>query len=363
MINTKILYIVIFISYFLLVHNNSQSQKNYFILSGTVKNLKSGYIELETNSPSIKVKSYQSKIVNFQFKFKGSISQPDFIYLTFKSTQSGETDWFFLDRGSQKVEIILYNGMIKLNSTSISNKENEKLNEKLDSINKYDNQELENENSEILSRMLIKPTKNKDLFLYQYVTKNKASFAGINKLSYFVYKEGYKLIYDSIYSSFDKKLKISNVGLEIKNKLEMLSLLSKDSIFPSFKLHDLNNKIVNLSEVLSSKFTLVDFWFSSCTYCIQLFPKLKDIYSKYQGKGFQIISISTDLKKFESDWKNAIRKYDLPWPQYIDQNHIQSTQLNINTFPTSFLLNSEGKIISYNIELNELDSLLLKTLN
>lgn len=75
------------------------------------------------------------------------------------------------------------------------------------------------------------------------------------------------------------------------------------------------------------------------------------------------IGISTELKKYQDEWKNGIYKYQIPWPQFWDVDHIQTSEYGIKFFPTNFLLDSNGTILARNIELDALLDFLDKNLN
>jgi alkyl hydroperoxide reductase subunit AhpC len=106
----------------------------------------------------------------------------------------------------------------------------------------------------------------------------------------------------------------------------------------------------------------VDFWYSNCGPCIAQFKDFSSIYNRFHNKGFEIIGISTDQKKYQLQWKNAIIKHKLVWPQYWDTDGVNASRYSINAFPTNFLLNSNQEIVAKNISPAELDVLLKDTL-
>ena len=128
----------------------------------------------------------------------------------------------------------------------------------------------------------------------------------------------------------------------------------EEKIFPSIPL----NSIDSLNPIIKkNKFTLLDFWFSTCMPCIKQFPSFKNTYDLNKSKGFEIIGISVDRNK--STWQESIHKHDLNWLQYLDSYKIITQKLNISSFPTNYLLDNNGKIIKKNISPEDLATFFL----
>ena len=113
-----------------------------------------------------------------------------------------------------------------------------------------------------------------------------------------------------------------------------------------------------LSVVSKNKYTLIDFWFSGCQPCLKQFDKLQQIYDNNKQKGFEIIGISTDSKKYVSQWKEVILKFNLTWIQYLDAGGVEAKKLYIIGFPTNFLLDRNGKILKKDISPADLEKFL-----
>ena len=152
--------------------------------------------------------------------------------------------------------------------------------------------------------------------------------------------------------------------------------LTKDKIFPNIQLDSLEvfedklfpniplNSVDRLIPIIKkNKFTLLDFWFSGCKPCLAQFPSYKITYDLNKRKGFEIIGISVDRKADEDDWRNVINKFDLNWLQYLDSYEIVTQKLNITSFPTNYLLDSDGKIIKKDISPEDLAIFLQNNLN
>ena len=125
------------------------------------------------------------------------------------------------------------------------------------------------------------------------------------------------------------------------------SKLAKGNMFPKL-----------FSYTLGKKYTLIDFLFSYCAPCLEEIPKYKEVYSKYKNKGFEIIAISSDWTQDISNWQKTIDKNDLVWQNFHDKNKKETKKYNINSFPTTFLLDFKGKIIKKNPSLKDLEAFL-----
>jgi cytochrome oxidase Cu insertion factor (SCO1/SenC/PrrC family) len=107
---------------------------------------------------------------------------------------------------------------------------------------------------------------------------------------------------------------------------------------------------------------LIDFWYSHCGPCVARFPKLKEIYTQFHDKGFDIVSISVDRQKDKKDYVAAIEKNKLTWNHVWDKDGVTADKFNINLFPTYILLDKNDRIINYAIQANQLEAFLKENL-
>lgn len=109
----------------------------------------------------------------------------------------------------------------------------------------------------------------------------------------------------------------------------------------NFTLKDHNGKLISLSD-LRGKYVWIDFWASWCGPCKQAFPHMRNLYSMYKDKGLEIVGISVDSKV--EPWLKILPSLTNPWYQLWDDQDVMLSYA-VTALPTSFLLDTEGKII------------------
>ncbi len=167
---------------------------------------------------------------------------------------------------------------------------------------------------------------------------------------------GYNPFLDTFNNALPPQLKNSVTGRAFSEGVAKLRTTAIGSIFPNLEVSDIKGQKTTVSA--KHKYTLVDFWYTSCFPCRRLFPGFKKIYEAYHDKGFELIAVSTDEGKYINDWKQFLNENQLPWPQYLDDNKRNAEMLLITRYPTSFLLDSEGRILKQDVLPEELEGFL-----
>jgi thiol-disulfide isomerase/thioredoxin len=97
---------------------------------------------------------------------------------------------------------------------------------------------------------------------------------------------------------------------------------------------------------------LIDFWATWCGPCLEEVPRLKTLYEKYHGKGFEIVGISVDEGEDLTVLKKALEKHQFPWMILADEKRDEAGQMTmtsrfaISTVPRCILVGRDGKVIS-----------------
>jgi thiol-disulfide isomerase/thioredoxin len=115
---------------------------------------------------------------------------------------------------------------------------------------------------------------------------------------------------------------------------------------------------------LKGKYVFIDIWGTFCVPCIAEFPKIKEAYSVFGGKNLEVVGIVDDRQPGTT--QQIFKQQLLPWPNIqMDAKTSQTAGYkDINAYPTTYLLDPQGKIIDIDLRgedlLNKLKTLIAK---
>lgn len=93
---------------------------------------------------------------------------------------------------------------------------------------------------------------------------------------------------------------------------------------------------------LKGKVVYLDFWASWCSPCKASFPVLNKWQQELAAKGFTVLGVSVDEKA--SDMQEFLKKTAVGFPVVRDATQKLVAAANIQTMPTSFLIDRQGGI-------------------
>ncbi|MEM9819772.1 MAG: TlpA disulfide reductase family protein [Bacteroidota bacterium] len=135
--------------------------------------------------------------------------------------------------------------------------------------------------------------------------------------------------------------------------------LQEDMQFPDLELRNPDGEMVALSS-LKGKVVLVEFWASYCMLCTEEHCYyFKPLYNAFKDQGFEIYSVSIDSSAH--NWLKVIERDQLDWVQVSDLMGNDSPineKFEVNSLPTNYLLDQDGKILARNIPVEELEDTL-----
>ena len=103
-----------------------------------------------------------------------------------------------------------------------------------------------------------------------------------------------------------------------------MNMLKVGDKVPDFSARDQNGNTINLSDYKGKKLVVFFYPKANTPGCTAEACNLRDNYKELQAQGYELLGVSADSEKKQSNFKN---KYEFPFPLLADEDHTV-----INTF-------------------------------
>lgn len=111
--------------------------------------------------------------------------------------------------------------------------------------------------------------------------------------------------------------------------------------FPKFSFKDLNGNVAS-NESMKGKIIVIKCWYIHCAPCIKEFPQVNQLVEKYKDrKDILFISLAEDSPE---QLKAFLIKKTLLYSVIPNMKKYMNEALDLNSFPTHFIINKEGLI-------------------
>jgi len=347
--------------------NGQQKANEKFVLDGKIMNQQEGAVYLSYPDKDGKFIRDSTFLKNGSFQFTGSIKEPTMASFSGKvaSRSSEDPNYtnFFLEPASMKLTVKandFKNAKITGSKTQLDYDVLQKpmrivrnrwkvVMDTLSAVNRRSNFQYQE-----LKDWVLTPY-NAELKEIQlaFINSHPTSYVTAYVLRVF----GRELTTDSlklVYNRLPQSIKQSTYGKIIAEDLEKRKIGIPGTMSNNFNAVDIKGNKISLADY-KGKFVLLDFWASWCVPCRKANPHLKELYSKYKEKGFEVIGVSDDDRNPEA-WKTAVAKDGLPWQHVLrglkivngtpDRTNDINEGYNISTLPTQILIDKNGIIIA-----------------
>ena len=126
-----------------------------------------------------------------------------------------------------------------------------------------------------------------------------------------------------------------------------------------FDFTDFSGKARKFSE-FRGKIVLLDFWATWCAPCLADIPKLKAIYEKHKGEGFEIVGMNvetigddaapdaTTAKESAAHAKQIITSRNVSWTVATSETAVPvaTKTFGVESLPTKILIDKDGKVLA-----------------
>lgn len=204
----------------------------------------------------------------------------------------------------------------------------------------------------VLSNQITKETEKK----YEYLNSRLPSSLRIPVLTLFFNHDIYNFHQDTNASSLEQVIeqtyrekKDSVYKIYIENKFKDAVSFKRGTDAPDFSVEDENGGKVSLSS-FKGKVIYLDFWYAACGPCHILFDAIKSVKEYYSGnKDVVFLTVSIDSREV---WKEALKKYNIAgyhvFTENKGENHPVIKAYKVNGFPSTYLIDRNGKIFMAN---------------
>lgn len=94
------------------------------------------------------------------------------------------------------------------------------------------------------------------------------------------------------------------------------------------------------------EYLLVNFWATWCAPCVIELPSLDTLQKKFSGEGLNIISVSLDTMRSQSQIKKFLYNRNIgEFAAYLDASGEVKKKIRMRGIPTSYLLDPDGNVL------------------
>lgn len=132
------------------------------------------------------------------------------------------------------------------------------------------------------------------------------------------------------------KATINQIGFDALKNYKM-----EGTAFPKFSFKDLDGNLVT-NESMKGKIIVIKCWYIHCASCIKEFPQVNALFSKYKDrKDIVFISLAEDTPE---QLRAFLARKPLSYSVIPNMKEYMNEKLDLNAFPTHFILDKEGLI-------------------
>jgi len=352
---------------------NTEVKRDGYLIHGNAKGIYNGirvYLKtLDQNNRQVDVDT--AIVMHEKFSFEGKVLGPEMFFLYVNSVNGNlpiiiENSEMTIDIDKDNLASSIVHGSKTNEALNAYNEQLKGLNDKRREISlalREAAQTNDNEKTALLNKDLAEINLQMANKPFEFVQDHGDNFYSLILLESMLKRKNEDLqkVIDT-YQGLDETLKASTKGKEILAQIENIKIILEaqkrteiGEIAPEFSAPTPEGKMLGLNDI-KGKVTLIDFWAAWCGPCRRENPNIVKVYEKYHDKGLEIIGVSLDGNMRQTDpkaaWVKAIEDDRLTWHQVSNLNYFNgpiAKMYNIQSIPSSFILDAEGKIIAKNL--------------
>lgn len=136
----------------------------------------------------------------------------------------------------------------------------------------------------------------------------------------------------------------------------MLPMLNRP-MAKDFALKDVDGRVHTISQY-RGKVVLINFWATWCPPCLKEMPSMERLWKELGGKGVAVLALN--IGESADDVENFGFEHNLSFPLLLDQDDTTSRDWLVRGLPTSYVVDTQGRIVFQAIGEREWDDPKLK---
>ncbi len=134
-----------------------------------------------------------------------------------------------------------------------------------------------------------------------------------------------------------------------------VSIMKKPEPFDfNFKIKNQAGETINFDQY-KGKVIFLNLWATWCGPCRVEMPSIQALYEKMDSSKVVFVMLSIDKDSDQPKIRTFINKYKYTFPVYQPSGYLTS-QLDIPSIPTTFVINKEGKIVTKEVGATNFDT-------
>ncbi len=117
--------------------------------------------------------------------------------------------------------------------------------------------------------------------------------------------------------------------------------LTVGKVAPDFRLPDLNDKEVRLSE-FRGKVVFLNFWATWCKPCREEMPSMEVLYKNFEKDGLVILAVSIDRVTTKKDIPPFVKGLNLTFPVLVDSWGQTDKKYKLMGVPETYIIDQQG---------------------
>jgi thiol-disulfide isomerase/thioredoxin len=115
----------------------------------------------------------------------------------------------------------------------------------------------------------------------------------------------------------------------------------------NFKIKDLNGTVIDFKS-FKGKTIFLNMWATWCGPCRFEMPSIQKLYNQVDQDKIVFVMLSIDQSDHFEKVVTFIKEKEYTFPVYVPKDYLPE-QLQVRTIPTTFVINSEGKIAAHEV--------------